>query len=219
MNSKQKTVIAVLLFILIMISAYIAYDTLGKSYIPEAEQYAQTENDPAEKKYDDATDFEVYTFDEKSVRLSDFRGRGAVVNFWATWCTPCVHELPYFDELLAAHPGEVAVVAVHSPLVTDDVAGYLSGFDYRFDFALDGDGSVFEAYGASSMLPQTIVVSPDGTIIHNAVGSVTYAGLTALLQQAQGTEEASPAQEPTAAPTATPAPTAAPPRTLPRFPR
>ena len=166
-----------------------------------------------------APDFTLPTVEGGTFTLSEHRGKTVFVNLWATWCTPCVQELPYFDELLAAHPGEVAVVAVHSPLVTDDVAGYLSGFDYRFDFALDGDGSVFEAYGASSMLPQTIVVSPDGTIIHNAVGSVTYAGLTALLQQAQGMAEAAPAQEPTAAPTATPAPTAAPPRTLPRFPR
>ena len=159
-----------------------------------------------------APDFTLPRVGGGELTLSDYRGKVVFVNLWATWCTPCCQELPYFDELLAAYPGEVAVVAVHSPLVTDDVADYLSGFDYRFDFVLDGSGDVFEAFGASAMLPQTIVISPEGVIVSNAVGSVTPASLEALLQQARAGEEAAPTPPPTSAPTGTPAPTAAPPR-------
>lgn len=166
-----------------------------------------------------APDFTLPLIGGGDFTLGDHRGKTVFVNLWATWCTPCVQELPYFDAFLAAHPEEVAVVAVHSPLVTDDVAGYLSGFDYRLDFAVDGDGSVFDAFGASAMLPQTIVIGPDGVVTHNAVGSVTRETLETLLQQAQGAAPA-PTDVPAVSPVPMASPTAAPPRpALPGFPR
>lgn len=164
-----------------------------------------------------APDFTLPTMDGGSFTLSEQRGRTVILNFWATWCTPCCLELPYFDALQQAHPQEVTVIAVHSPLVTDDVAAYLSGFDYAFSFALDASGSVFETYGGSTMLPHTIVIDPAGVVTYNAVGSVTPPVLEALLLQAQGAGQST-AGSPAPAPSAVP--TAAPPRApITRFPR
>ena len=186
MNSKQKTVIAVLLFILIMISAYIAYDTLGKSYIPEAEQYAQTENDPAEKKYDDATDFEVYTFDEKSVRLSDFRGRGAVVNFWATWCPPCKAELPHFEKMYEKYGNDIEFMMVnltdgHRETV-DGAKGFIDANGYTFPVYYDTGMSASYAYRISSV-PLTIFVDSNGKIIKRYVGMLTESVLERYIDE------------------------------------
>ena len=125
----------------------------------------------------------VYGQDEPFTR-TDHLGKTVIVNFWATWCTPCCSELPYFDQIYREFSGDVAVVAVHSDLVTDDVEGYLSKFDYRMPFALDETGDVIKSFGGSTMLPQTVIVDASGVITYNAVGSVTYEKLKSLLEEA-----------------------------------
>ena len=103
-----------------------------------------------------------------------------VINFWATWCTPCVAELPHFEQLYRNYDGDIEVIAVHSDLVTDDVDAYLANYDYTIRFALD-DSGVVTAYGGSTMLPQTIILDKDGVIVYNTVGSVTYELLESIV--------------------------------------
>lgn len=132
-----------------------------------------------------APDFTAPVYGGGEFTLSDYRGKTVVVNFWATWCTPCVNELPHFDEVYAAHGGDVAVVAIHSDLITDDVDAFLARFDYKLPFALDETGAIIKSFGGSTMLPQTIVINADGVITYNAVGSVTYEKLESLIAQAK----------------------------------
>ena len=133
-----------------------------------------------------APDFTVPLYGGGSFTLSEHRGKTVIVNFWATWCGPCVKELPHFAELLAEHADGVEVIAIHSDLVTEDVEAFLSGFGVALPYALDGDGSVIRSYGGSTMLPQTVVIDAAGVITYNAAGSVTLAQLESLVQAAQG---------------------------------
>lgn len=129
-----------------------------------------------------APDFTVPVYgQEEPFVLSAHRGKTVIVNFWATWCTPCCQELPHFDAISRKYGNDVAVVAIHSDLVTDDVEGYLAQFDYQMPFALDEDGEVIKSFGGSTMLPQTIIIDAQGIITYNAVGSVTLEKLEALL--------------------------------------
>ena len=129
-----------------------------------------------------APDFTLTTMDGGSFTLREQRGRVTVLNLWATWCGPCVKELPHFDRL--AREQNVAVLAIHSDLITDDVGEYLSHYDYGMSFAVDETGQVIASLGGSQMLPQTIVLDPYGVVTYNQVGSVTYEALTALVQSA-----------------------------------
>lgn len=113
--------------------------------------------------------------------LSEHRGRRVIINFWATWCTPCCNELPYFDEAYQQHQENATIIAIHSDLVTDDVEAYLSRFDYQLPFALDQTGEVIKQFGGSTMLPLTIVIDENGIIVYNAVGSVTPQQLESFL--------------------------------------
>ena len=129
-------------------------------------------------------DFTLVQTDGSEFTLSQYRGKVTVINLWATWCTPCVNELPYFDRLQQAYSDEVKVLAIHSDLITDDPLDYLSAFDYQIAFAVDKEGGVIASMGGSAMLPQTVVLDPRGEVIYNKVGSVTYETLAELVEAA-----------------------------------
>ncbi len=122
--------------------------------------------------------------DGGEISLSDLRGKIVIVNFWATWCGPCVKELPHFEEIHKKYTGDVYVVALHSNLVTEDVQAYLDKTEYTFPFGLDKTGEIIQSFGGSTMLPQTVVIDKNGVITYNAVGSVTLESLEALIAQA-----------------------------------
>ena len=129
-------------------------------------------------------DFTLTTVDGKSFHLNEYQGKVVVLNLWATWCTPCVNELPYFEQLHKVYQDDVIILAIHSDLVTDNVQEYLSGYDYTFPFAIDEDGKTIASLGGSTMLPQTIVLDKNGIVTYNKVGSVTYETLETLVDNA-----------------------------------
>ncbi len=121
-----------------------------------------------------APDFTAPIYGGGSFTLSEHRGKITIVNFWATWCTACVHELPFFDQLQADYSDTVDVIALHAVQVTDDVDAYLAGFNYKIPFALDETGGIIKSFGGSTTLPMTVIIDPNGVITYNKVGSVTY---------------------------------------------
>ena len=133
-----------------------------------------------------APDFTVPLYNGNEFSLSEQRGKVVVVNFWATWCTPCCAELPFFNAVYEEFSENVAVVAIHSELVTDDVVAYLSGYSYTLPFGLDETGSAAKLLGVSTMLPHTIIIDGNGVVTYNAAGSLNYDELLVLIAQAQG---------------------------------
>jgi thiol-disulfide isomerase/thioredoxin len=124
--------------------------------------------------------------DGTQFHLADSRGKVVFINLWATYCGPCVQELPYFNELAAAHSGDAEILAVHNSMSKDDIPAYLAdrGWD-KIHFALDtGDKLVWNIVGGSAAMPQTIVLDRDGKVIYNQVGSVTPELLESLYAKA-----------------------------------
>lgn len=72
-----------------------------------------------------AQDFEVQTLDGETVRLSDYRGRVVFLNFWATWCGPCIEELPLMQEF-AAQQGDEGAVVLASTIESPDIVRIFS---------------------------------------------------------------------------------------------
>jgi thiol-disulfide isomerase/thioredoxin len=108
--------------------------------------------------------------------LSAFKGRYVLLNLWATWCGPCVKELPALARLKAALPADtVAVVAVDVGRGTPaDARGFLDSHDAKaLDAYLDTNIALIRAFNAFG-LPLTILIDPQGREIGRAVGPAKW---------------------------------------------
>ncbi len=147
---------------------------------PSYESDAPVGKDPG----DQLEDFSLTCYDDTVFHLADERGKIVFINLWATYCTPCIKELPYFSDLYRQHEGDIAMLAVHPSLLTDDPEAYLADKGYLMPFATDSEDQVARIVGSSGVLPQTVVLNRRGEVIYNAVGSVTEEMLAALYAQA-----------------------------------
>jgi thiol-disulfide isomerase/thioredoxin len=112
-----------------------------------------------------APDFEWTGADGQILRLSSYRGKVVVVNFWATWCPSCRSEMPALQRVAASEP-DVVVLEVDLLESGEKVRSFLDslGLD-RLEPVLDSDGATTLRYGVLS-LPSTFFVDKDGVIRH-----------------------------------------------------
>ena len=132
-------------------------------------------------------DFSIECLDGSTFTLSETRGKPVFINLWATYCGPCVKELPHFSELYREHEGDIAMLALHSDIIADDPAEYLAEFgsDWAMPFAIeDEDETIWDLVGGTTAMPQTVVLNRHGEVIYNQRGSVTPEMLAELYAQA-----------------------------------
>lgn len=130
-----------------------------------------------------APDFAAKNIEGKTVRLSDYRGKTVIVNFWATWCVPCRSEMPAINAVSQENPNRVAVVAVdvlEGPVLVID---YVDKLHLSFVPLLDPNGVVTKQYHVDSM-PTSFFVGPDGTIRAINVGPMDRAAIEQNLRKA-----------------------------------
>ena len=117
-----------------------------------------------------APDFELKKLDGSLLKLSDLRGRVVVLDFWATWCGPCVASLPKITDLGQEYKGaEVDVIAVNIEQTSAEVRGLLDRLKISPMVVLDSDGAVARAYQAQA-IPQTVIIDRDGKVKQIIVG-------------------------------------------------
>jgi peroxiredoxin len=121
-----------------------------------------------------APDFALQSIDGKTVRLSDFRGKAVLLNFWATYCAPCRIEMPWFVELqdrYAAEGPQVVGVAMDdaSP---DDIEKFASELGVNYPI-LVGEETVGNAFGGVQFLPSTFYIGRDGKVVGKVFGLKT----------------------------------------------
>jgi cytochrome c biogenesis protein CcmG/thiol:disulfide interchange protein DsbE len=119
-----------------------------------------------------APDFQLETIDGGSVRLSDFRGRPVVLNFWASWCTPCREEFPLFRSTLARADGQFAMVGVDTGDLRGDAREFARQQHATWPNGFDNGNTVARGYGVDP-LPQTFFIDADGTIKAHVIRGVT----------------------------------------------
>ena len=138
-----------------------------------------------------APGFVLADYDGRAVRLSDYRGKTVLLNFWATWCTTCAEEMPYMQRLASEHPDDFVVLAVNQ------AEGASTARDWSDDraltalvFALDGDESVSKAYKLPPGLPHSFFIDKDGYVRAVIQGGMTYDDMRQRLEKAQSPRSA-----------------------------
>jgi peroxiredoxin len=129
-----------------------------------------------------APDFTLPDLFGNEISLSDHRGRPVILDFWATWCAPCVQQIPVLNAFQAAHPGEVVVLGVSVDAQgIDVVAPFADEHDIEYTVLL-GSESLAQEYGAFGF-PSLYVIAPDGHIAGSHVGVITEEELEGALAE------------------------------------
>ena len=111
-----------------------------------------------------APDFLLEMLEGDEARLSDYRGQGVVLNFWATWCGPCRKEMPQFIAAYEAHRDEgLVVIGLNLQESESIIRPFVDDFGIDFPVLIDRDGEVGDAYRLIG-LPATYFIGRDGVI-------------------------------------------------------
>jgi peroxiredoxin len=124
--------------------------------------------------------------DGRPVDLAALRGRPVVVNFWATWCEPCVREFPLLARAAAVHRADrLAVVGVLTGDRPAEARAFVRRHHATWPVGVDTDGATAAAWQAVG-LPHTFFVRPDGTLASHHFSELTQASLDRQLAQILG---------------------------------
>lgn len=137
-----------------------------------------------------APDFELLSPEGEPVKLSDYRGRPVMVNFWATWCGPCRIEMPLFVNAHETNE-DLVVLAVNSQEAPELVTQYRDAMGLTFPIVLDRDGTVSTIYRVKA-LPTTFFLDREGRVVRAHRGSIpNRPTLRPMLDEILGETEAS----------------------------
>ena len=132
-------------------------------------------------------DFTADKLDGTQFHLADTRGKVVILNMWATYCGPCVQELPVFESFQKAHADDVVVFIIHASDPLEDVPEFLAKKGISLPCAIDSDDDrIYTLCGANpSILPHTVVLNRSGEITYNQTGSMSGALLDELFEKAK----------------------------------
>ena len=187
MKSKKTVLIIILAFAVLMAGATVLYNRLGADMAPS--QLA-TQPPATEAPVPEATevpgetlpepqivpDFTVFDIDGNEVHLHDFLGKPIVLNFWASWCGPCMSEMPDFNEKYQELGEEVQFLMVNMTDGGRETVEAASGFvaDQGYSFPVFYDSAQHAAYVYSVYsLPTTFFIDAEGYPIAYAAGAIS----------------------------------------------
>ena len=139
-----------------------------------------------------APDFTLTTLDGKQVKLSDYRGKAVLLNFWATWCGPCKVEIPWFMDLEKQYSSQGLVVL--GVAMDDDGKNSVSKFakEMKIDYTVVlGNDDVADQYGGVAGLPTTFYVDRNGKIVKKVEGLAGESDIEDGIKQALATGNSS----------------------------
>jgi peroxiredoxin len=123
---------------------------------------------------DTAPQFSIATDSGRTLTRSDFGGQLLVLNFWATWCPPCIEELPSLDQFQKTFADSgVVVLGVSVDQNPRSYSGFLAKTKVAFQTARDPEGKIAADYGTFKY-PETYIINRQGVVVEKIVGAVNW---------------------------------------------
>ena len=116
-----------------------------------------------------APDFSYRDAAGSEVKLSDLRGQVVLLNFWATWCPPCVYEMPFLEEVHQQLPENAVILTIDIGENADTVSAFATEHGLTLPIILDPRGAIAQQYRANQ-LPTSVIIDADGIINQYKVG-------------------------------------------------
>tara|TARA_A100001515_G_scaffold132335_1_gene120703 strand:+ start:59 stop:571 length:513 start_codon:yes stop_codon:yes gene_type:complete len=117
--------------------------------------------------YAQAPDFTLRDTKGKKVSLADYKGRVVLINFWATWCAPCIYEIPHLEKIYKEMKGEGVVVLginLDEPRNISGIKPLAKKLGITYPVLLDSNKSVASLYNPDIVLPFNVIISPKGEV-------------------------------------------------------
>ena len=143
----------------------VTFIAVSTSALSESEPLHEVEGSPL------ASDFTLIDMEGKRHRLSDYRGKVVIVNFWATWCPPCRFELPSMEK--AYHilkQQDVVMLAITVGEDSDTIFNFTADYPVTFPLLLDKSAEVINKYPVIG-LPTSYIINPQGKIVYRIIGT------------------------------------------------
>jgi len=115
----------------------------------------------------------IATLDGATFDLAAERGKWVIVNFWATWCSPCIKEMPDISAFVASRPDVRAIGLAFGGEELADVTGFLEKHPVKYPIANVPLETPPKDFGAPKGLPTTFLIAPDGTLAKKFTGPIT----------------------------------------------
>ena len=129
-------------------------------------------------------DFSLPTVDGSTFTLSENLGKPVFINIFATWCPPCVGEMPEIEQLYTELGDSVNFLVIDVAEDEATVSKYITDNSYTLPFALSADGAPFGESFLIQFIPQTFVLKADGTISAYFDGARDYDSFKAAIEEA-----------------------------------
>lgn len=179
MNKNLKLILLCILFVSLLAAAVLLYDSLGSQLSPDqlATEPPATgsASETTETQRTAAPDFTVLDMDGKERKLSEFVGKPIVLNFWASWCSPCKMEMPDFNEAYQKYGGSIHFLMVNcttsSRETMADAKALITEEGFTFPVYFDTTGQASGLYGAYS-IPLTYFIDAEGYLEAYAQGAI-----------------------------------------------
>ena len=149
-----------------------------------ADKEVPTESSQSQNKPGTANDFTAYNYDKEKFTLTQMQGKPTVVNFWATWCPPCVGELPQFENAYKEYGTRINFMMVNTEDASQmrDVVNFINDNGYSFPVYYDLDYSGMKTYSINA-IPVTLFIDANGNLIDKQVGAMDEATLKEKIEQ------------------------------------
>ena len=133
-----------------------------------------------------APDFELVTLTGESVKLSDYKGKKVILNFWATWCPPCKAEMPHMQKFYEENKGNgIEILAVNLTDIDngqDSIESFVKDYGLTFDIPLDQKGVIGRQYQAFT-IPTSYLIDSNGNISNKIVGPMDEEMMKSLTEE------------------------------------
>lgn len=175
MKSKKTLLALAVALVVLLGGASVLYSKLS-GQLPQENMTQEAQSSAQEQEFQMAPDFTVEDAAGNPVRLSDFQGKPAVVNFWASWCSPCKSEMPEFESAYAEYGEDIHFLMVNltsdSKETREQADALMAETGYTFPVYYDTEGSAAAAYGIYS-IPMTLFIDKDGYLVAYGSGMLT----------------------------------------------